>query len=550
MREYKEAILADATKFGHDQLGHILVDYLLEVPRFQRSFSWDGVNVKEYLTDLEKARAKDVDYFMGTVVFARPSDGGMRRQIVDGQQRLATTAILYIAIRDELRRHGRGRQAEELEKRFLRGYVISADEVLERLILNGDDVLHYARLLDAHDGTAGLIREAYEVCVAHLRESMGPSDRWETLIEISEQLENRVQVLVAEAIDLPEAYVIFETLNDRGADLTTADLLKNYLFSSSRDYFKFVEAKWLQLEASFDRPDDLVKFIRYHHASKHGSVTSRRLYRSIQDEVQGSPAKTKEYAQALMDGQTVYSALRDPESDFWSSAETKVKDALYAYRRFGFEASLPALMAAYANWPRRHADKLLVKMAKWSVRAQVAGTLGGGTADDAFGSVAAGISSGTAKNQTDVRALIDRLVPTDEEFREAFTAYGDVSISRAKYLLAMLEKAADERAGNPERPLEWHARSVTIEHILPLSRARSNAADSAVVEKLGNLALLEKRLNKDLGSSDFSAKRLVYRDSAFGLTSQLASKRTWSRRSITQRTKDLAMLACIAWPNE
>lgn len=542
--------MADTTKFGHDQLGHILVDYLLEVPRFQRSFSWDPVNVREYLADLEKARAKDVDYFMGTVVFARPSDGGLRRQIVDGQQRLATTAILYIAIRDELQRHGRTRQAGELEKRFLRGYVISADEVLERLILNGDDVIHYARLLDKVPHADSLIREAYDACVEHLRKETGPSDRWETLIDISEQLENRVQVLVAEATDLPEAYVIFETLNDRGADLTTADLLKNYLFSSSRDYFKFVESKWLQLEASFERPDDLVKFIRYDYASRHGSVTSRRLYRSIQDEVQGSPGKVKEYSQGLVDAQVVYAALREPESDFWGNTEAKVKDALYAYRRFGFEASLPALMAAYANWPRRHADKLLVKMAKWSVRAQVAGTLGGGTADDVFGVVAAAISSGSAKNQTAVRALMDRLMPTDEEFKDAFIAYGDVSISRAKYLLAMLEKAADERAGRPEKPLEWHARSVTIEHILPLSRARSNASDSAVVEKLGNLALLEKRLNKDLGNKEFPAKRLAYRDSSFGLTAQLASKRTWSRRSISTRTRDLASLACLAWPNE
>ena len=71
-----------------------------------------------------------------------------------------------------------------------------------------------------------------------------------------------------------------------------------------------------------------------------------------------------------------------------------------------------------------------------------------------------------------------------------------------------------------------------------------------MVEKLGNLALLEKRLNKDLGSKEFDAKRPVYRESSFGLTVQLASKRTWSRRSVSQRTKDLASLACIAWPNE
>ncbi len=543
--------MADTTKFGHDQLGHILVDYLLEVPRFQRSFSWDEVNVREYLTDLERARAKDVDYFMGTVVFARSSDGGPRSQIVDGQQRLATTAILYVAIRDELKRRGRGRQAEELEKRFLRGYVISADEVLERLILNGDDVAFYAALLDGKlAGVDNRIVAAHSECVAHLRKCMGPSDRWEVLIEISEQLEKRVQVLVAEASDLPEAYVIFETLNDRGADLTTADLLKNYLFSSSRDYFKFVESKWLQLEASFDRPDDLVKFIRYDFASRNGSTTSRRLYRSIQEEVDGSPTKAKEYVQHLAEAQVVYAALKEPESDFWASTEASVKDALYAYRRFGFEASIPALLAAYSKWPRKHADKLMVKMAKWSIRAQVAGTLGGGTADDVFGSVAEAVSSGSARNQTEVRVLMDRLVPNDEEFTAAFAAYGDVSISRAKYLLAMLEKADDERTARPPRPLDWYSRSVTIEHILPLSRAASNASDSAVVGKIGNLALLERRLNKDLGSADFTKKRAAYRDSTFRLTAQLASKRTWSRRSISDRTKELAQLACRAWPDQ
>ena len=95
--------MADTTQFGHDQLGHLLADYLLEVPRFQRSYSWDQGNVEEYLADLASARNKDVDYFMGTVVFASPDKEGGRKQIVDGQQRLATTAILITALRDQLR---------------------------------------------------------------------------------------------------------------------------------------------------------------------------------------------------------------------------------------------------------------------------------------------------------------------------------------------------------------------------------------------------------------------------------------------------------------
>ena len=42
--------MAEATEFDHDQLGHLLADQLLEVPRFQRSSSWDESNVEEHLS--------------------------------------------------------------------------------------------------------------------------------------------------------------------------------------------------------------------------------------------------------------------------------------------------------------------------------------------------------------------------------------------------------------------------------------------------------------------------------------------------------------------
>lgn len=94
--------MPDATQFDHDRISHLLADRLLEVPPFQRSYSWDEGNVADFLNDLEVARKKQTGYFLGTVVFANSSNG-TRQQIVDGQQRLATTAILLVAIRDALR---------------------------------------------------------------------------------------------------------------------------------------------------------------------------------------------------------------------------------------------------------------------------------------------------------------------------------------------------------------------------------------------------------------------------------------------------------------
>lgn len=544
--------MADPTQFGHDQLGHLLADYLLEVPRFQRSYAWDVGNVEEYLSDLATSRAKDVDYFMGTVVFARPDKEGGRRQIVDGQQRLATTALLFIAIRDRLRSLGRDRQADEVEKRFLRGYVLAMDDVVERLILSPADLSHYQALLDNTVGpiaSSDKILQAYEACARHLERLTPAASDYGALIRLSQQLETRVQVLVAEATDLPEAYVIFETLNDRGADLTTADLLKNYLFSTSKDYFRFVEERWTQLEANFERPEDLVKFIRHDFVSRHGSVSARKLYRSIQGEVGGKPSKAKAYVSCLVRAQELYLALRDPEHSYWSDVTVDVRDALYAYRRFGLEASIPLLLATFENWDTKDAARLLNKVAAWSVRGLFAGRLGGGVADDAYGDTARAVSSGQARNQPDVRGRLDRLMPTDEEFCTAFASYGDISTSRAKYLLAMLEKADDRRQNRAEKPVEWYSRSITVEHIMPISQSAASNGNSAVIHTLGNLALLEKKLNRAAGSKPFAEKRSVYKESSFELTKRLALKRTWRARSVALRTRELAELACRAWPN-
>lgn len=97
----------------------------------------------------------------------------------------------------------------------------------------------------------------------------------------TDQLENRVQVLIAVASSLPEAYVIFETLNDRGADLTTADLLKNYLFSETkRSEFSYVQHGWNAIETNRGgKPDVMVKFVRHQFMSREGRVTTRKLYR-------------------------------------------------------------------------------------------------------------------------------------------------------------------------------------------------------------------------------------------------------------------------------
>lgn len=545
--------MAESTEFDHDQLGHILADYLLEVPVFQRAFSWDPVNVQEYLSDLERARKKKSEYFMGTIVFAKPDDDSERRKIVDGQQRLVTTALLIAAIRDQLRLIKKDELADNTDKKYLRRYSIQEEVEVDSLLVSPADQDAYDAVLAGYSenlAEGNRIRVAYEVCVDYVK-GISPTQRqYKRLVELISQLEDSVQVLVAVASNLPEAYVIFETLNDRGADLTTSDLLKNFLFSESRkSEFSYVQHGWETIEANFgNKPEMMVKFVRHEYMSRHGRVTTRGLYRAVQDDLHNG-LSAKGYVKRLKEAHQVYMALRDVDHEYWKNSKADVRDALNAYRRFGFESSYPVLLAAFREWDRNRATRLLVKVAKWSVRAQFVGRLGTGTAEEAFASTAAAISDGTASNQPDVKSRMSKLVPTDSEFRIAFMSSGKLTVNRAKYILAMLEKAADAKAGRAERALDWTSPAVTIEHVLPLSSANGDEEKQVKIDEIGNLALLEKRLNHQLGNKAFPAKRDVYRQSDFRLTTDLSNEKVWDSDTITKRTADLADLACAAWPS-
>ncbi|ADB76089.1 DUF262 domain-containing protein [Geodermatophilus obscurus] len=545
--------MADTTQFDHDRISHLLADRLLEVPAFQRSYSWDEGNVADFLSDLATARQKQTGYFLGTVVFANATDSH-RQQIVDGQQRLATTAILLVAIRDALRDFKKDKSATHIDETYLRGYDLDAEELVERIVLNPADQPAYDLLLARAplpaEGTSS-IADAYRQASRYLRELAPAEDDYRRLIEITTQLDEDVQVLVAVASDLPEAYVIFETLNDRGADLTTADLLKNYLFSQAKHNFALVQATWTKISGDFDKAEDFVKFLRYDYMSRNGHVTTRALYKALQEDIGTGPSKAKKYVQQLDAARATYLALKDVDNTLWESLDFDMRESVLAMRRFGLESSYPLIMATFATWAddKDKAARFFTKVTNWSIRALFAGRLGGSVAEKAFSRAAQLVSNKTAKNQEEVRAALSTLIVGDREFTDNFRAFGNVPLTRAKYLLAMLERAHRVKLSMPLDGMpDWSSRTVTLEHLMPRAEAKNDAVKATYVETLGNMALLEKGLNKNLEDKPFAEKTVTYGTSAFQVTAALKEQQTWTKADVDKRARELASLAPLAWP--
>lgn len=551
--------MADPATFGHDNLGHLLSDKLLEVPRFQRRYSWKSEHVQAYIDDIESARGDGNSYFMGTIVLAHSRSDGSRTLIVDGQQRIITTALTLIAIRDLLDEYQQTEAARSVERDYLSNYDLEHEEYVERLKVGPEDITSYQGLLrrkpNIFDSTA--LNDAYSQVSKYLK-SLSPSpDEYKSLISLATFLRNQVQVLVATATGLGEAYVIFETLNDRGADLTTADLLKNYLFSQSGSYIEAAENQWTKISADFEKPDDFVKFLRYEYMSRRGRVTQKQLYKALQHDIQNGPGVLP-YLRGLGRSLSSYRAIKEPDDPSWSSEAIDVKDSLLAFRRFGFESSIPLILAVFREWTHPQATKFLSKVVSWSVRAWFSGTLGGGVAEKAFSAAAVSVTRGVTTNESDVLGILDAngLIPNDPEFRENFKKAGSLTTTRAKYLLATLERQyVVNGGGSPDALPDWSSKSVTIEHIFAKSSSREDFDSqedfdrfAVIRDQLANYALLERGHNQNLEDHPFREKRDTYSASAFKLTQEVAKYEEWTFTSADQRLDDLAALAIQAWP--
>jgi uncharacterized protein with ParB-like and HNH nuclease domain len=91
------------------EVGQLLKEAFYKIPRFQRPYSWDHVNVEEFWNDA--VVESEGDYFIGNFVLYE--DKGALG-VVDGQQRLTTITLLLCALRNALKAQGDKKLAQGL----------------------------------------------------------------------------------------------------------------------------------------------------------------------------------------------------------------------------------------------------------------------------------------------------------------------------------------------------------------------------------------------------------------------------------------------------
>lgn len=552
--------------FHLDGVAHLIKDRLLSVPTYQRSYAWKSSQlgeVSDFWDDLKTALDQDnPEYFLGTIVLSREGVEG-RWTIIDGQQRLATTAILLSAIRNEFQRRGDAKRARMVEESLVYGDVDTA-EYISRLQLNSEDDGFFEKLIIRGDDSAEagnvsnkLIADANAFLQEKVRETADSvGDEWsKRLSKWTEFITNNVETVVVDVPTEADAFMIFETLNDRGADLTIADLLKNFLFGRAGARLNAVRDGWMvalgALEISAEN-NVFVTFLRHYWSSHHGAVRERDLYKSIKERVTNE-REAVEFVDDLKREARLYAALMNSENEFWQAGGTGLKKNVETILRLNLEQIRPLFLAVMKHFPPDELKKVLGAAIAWSVRGIIVGGIGGGTYEKRYCEAAVKVRQGEIKSEEELFTELSSMIPTDGQFLAAFAETQVTKSNLARYYLSALEKC-ERNEEEPELIPNEDEEKVNLEHVLPKSPTDADWPQFSTddkkdyVNRLGNMALLQKGPNGRIGNKAFDIKKPILTGSDLLLTKQAGAEIDWTPTVITNRQARLAELAVRVWP--
>lgn len=541
---------------------------IYRVPQYQRDYSWGEEQWEDLWNDIvEMHDQRNERHYMGALVIEATSDREFL--IIDGQQRLATLSTLALAVISHLfsladkgvEADSNTERAEALRRRFIGEKDPASLRESSKLFLNEtDDPFYQDCLVQLREpiNPRGLVKSNRLLwdCFQYYRKKIldlaGISDSGEALAALLNETIARqlmfIQILVDDEVN---AYTVFETLNARGLELSSTDLLKNYLFSriSVPSDLQALSRMWRQLIGTVQQ-ERFPEFLRYHLLCEHKQVRRQRLFKMVRATVR-TGQDVFDLIRELENRAELFAALSDPYHEFWASRQ-ECRPYIKELKLFGVRQMTPLLFAAWESM-NANFSQILKLVSTVAFRYTVVGGLNTNELEPVYHDAAKAVLNGSARTTRDVFQILRRIYVDDERFIQDFSRL-EVNTTRgrkriAKYILAKLQADASGRA------VDWETDPGTIEHILPESPA-DEWADmipeqhwASAIYRVGNLTLLEASANREMGNSNYQQKAVAYASSQYEITRQIAqdAPEEWSMALLNDRQMKLARRAAHIW---
>jgi hypothetical protein len=584
----------------------------LIVPLFQRPYVWneenqwaplwaDVVRVAERLLAASDHYQPQQPHFLGAVVLQQVQNpvGSLQvRTVIDGQQRLTTLQLLLDALHAELVAVGARQPALRVEAlvanpeafcgkaedRF-KVWPTNRDRAAFNAVMAAEPPIEYhsldhagERLVEAHRFFARQARDWLEL--------NGPEDVQMRAEHLERTVRELLQLVVIDLTAEENAQEIFETLNARGAQLTAADLIKNFVFQrlteTGADVEATYEAHWKEFETGFWESEVSSGRVRY---SRSSIFLNHWLIATTGEEIVAREvfARFKQYAD--FDADVPMGALVEEIRQASDGYRTFIEGAsannpitrlqLFAYRTGTLESEVFKPVVLWLLDPQQDVvpaeqfTKALETLESWMVRRMLVRAT-----TSSYTQIASELVTQLAKSERAAagdeveqffagQTVASRYWPDDEEVRQSLRTLPVYRRLRRGRLRMVLEAIEDYKRGWKGENVGLGGERVPrgsfhIEHIMPrswqanwpLDPGESEQDREQLIHVLGNLTLLTGKLNSKVSNSAWSSKAdALKQHDVLKLNVDLlsAAETGWTDDGIRSRTDGLIAAVLDIW---
>lgn len=352
-----------------------------------------------------------------------------------------------------------------------------------------------------------------------------------------------------------DAYLIFETLNARGRDLRTSDLVKNLLLKtikSANTSYDSPKQAWNKLIKGFDdisENDVIDVFLLHYWISKQEYTTDKKLFSCIKGYISKSPNNAKELLEDLSASAIDYCKMLSPENTTWTKEQFEIKLSLEALNSFKVKQQSSFVLSLLSAYRER---KITLKQLRFMITKieHFHFVFNAITQQRSSGSIASmysqhAINLSRTNTPDDIQQILSSLsrkleekVPSYEEF--------EVKFLELKYLSnktrnkPVIKYALRRLIGNNTNGLDINHDNLTIEHLIPEAQIK-NGSNPEMIGSIGNLILTDSYTNgHKLKDKNPTEKIKLLTQAGYPLNKFFLDNREWDDSGVLERTKKMS----------
>lgn len=539
------------------------------IPVYQRNYDWTQEQCKQLFNDiLLVGQHADISaHFIGSIVYVHDdvytTSGIKELVIIDGQQRLTTLTLIYLAIYKLAQELNNIELAHEINETFLINKFAAEGEKLKLKPTENNDKV-FSSLLNDHEcvqflGFSRLI-ENYN----YFRKCISENNYKEVLQGLRKLI--FVEISLDRQKDNPQR--IFESLNSTGLELSQADLIRNYILMglNSEDQNRIYKSYWSNIEhyAKNDtNNNNLVSdFIRDYLTLVNKKIPNKsKVYQEFKSRYPFN--NVNELENSLKDIKRLvvhYNKLVNPANEL----DKDICKQLEYINQLEINVAFPFLLQVYDDYACERINKAdfiaVLELVQSFIWRRFIVSLPTNALNKIFMSLYEKVSYDNYVESFQT-ALMQRTgtmrFPRDQEITDALLTKDMYNI-KTKNRLYFLERL--EHHNNNEIIQISGNTAITTEHIFPqnpdlkwkqeLSNDDYHAMLDTYLHTAANLTLSGN--NGKLGNKSFTEKRDLpnsgYKASGFWLNKQLAKLDAWNVEVLHQRYKDITTRFFEIWP--